>query len=118
MKKFSNIECTKTTRMQKLTVFYLLLYPIISIYGWPGFGFGFISSVLLVGYYMFNRLSRNNNISTNKVPKLLWLYLFYWLFTSLIHAQSLSEFIPLGILLTLFLCLIYYEEIKGDYFVK
>ena len=118
MKKITNIHCTRTTRMQKLTVFYLLLYPIISIYGWPGLGFGFIFSIFLVSYYIYSRLNKTKKLYTNKVPGLLWVYLLYWYFTSLIHAQNLSEFISLGVLLTIFLCLIYYEEIKSDYFIK
>ena len=104
--------------MQKLTVFYLLLYPIISIYGWPSLGFGFIFSIIIVGYYIYSRLKSSKKLFTQKVPMILWVYLLYWYFTSLIHAQNLSEFISLGVLLTIFLCLIYYEEIKCDYFIK
>lgn len=118
MKNFTNIECTKTTRMQKLTVFYLLLYPIISIYGWPGLGFELIFSIIIVGYFIYSRLKYKQKLHTNKIPKTLWVYLLYWLIISVIHAQNWAEFVPLGVILTIFLCLIYYEEIKGDYFVK
>lgn len=118
MKSITNIHCTKTTRMQKLTVFYLLLYPIVSIYGWPGLGFGFIFSIILVAYYVYIRLKRAKKLFTNKIPGILLVYLLYWYFTSLMHANNISDFISLGVLLTIFLCLIYYEEIKSDYFVK
>ena len=104
--------------MQKLTVFYLLLYPIITIYGWPGLGFGFIFSIILVGYYVYSRSKRSKKLYTNKIPGILWVYLLYWYFTSLMHADNISDFVSLGVLLTIFLCLIYYEEIKEDYFVK
>ena len=118
MKNITNIHCTRTTRMQKLTVFYLLLYPIISIYGWPGLGFGFLSSVLLVSYYIYNRINNKKKTHKKKIPGLLWGYLLYWYLTSFVHAKNLSEFVSLGVLLTIFLCFIFYEEIKGDFFVK
>lgn len=118
MINITNIHCTRTTKMQKITVFYLLLYPIITIYGWPSLGFGFLYSILLVCYYIYSRLKCKKRFYTKKVPFFLWAYLLYWYFTSFIHAQNISEFIPLGVLLTIFLCLIYYEEIKVDYFVK
>ena len=66
----------------------LLLYPILYTYGWGFFSFGFIPTILLmISYWIFNRHLYL------QYPKVLFLYISYFLIARVLCATSLSTLI-------------------------
>lgn len=95
----------RTVKLSELAaIIYVLLEPVLIIYGWSNLSFSKILIYILVIFYVFKTFRRNQNIFRS-LPKLLTVY-FIWLIVC--NYISLGPILPLGnILVCLMFCTIF-----------
>ena len=97
----------KTSYLSIIGALYLLLEPILSIYGWTNFSFSKILSLIVVFIYIINRSNYRNIYSF--IPKFLLLY-FAWLL--LCNYFSFGSLLPLGNIFQLLLIISVFTIVK------
>lgn len=95
----------KTIKLSELAaIIYILLEPVLIIYGWSDLSFSKILIYILVIIFLFRTFRRKQNIFSS-LPKLLTIY-FIWLIVC--NYISLGSVLPLGnILVCLMFCAIF-----------
>ncbi|MBQ7940789.1 MAG: hypothetical protein IJ328_00065 [Muribaculaceae bacterium] len=109
-----NIVRNKNTFFEKLVNVTLLLCPILQIYGFGKFDFAFIWTLLLAFISLFKG---HDNI---KMPKLLVAYLIYSfiIFFLSIRTFEASSVIPLGLMRTTLVYVMFFKWFNYDLFKK
>ena len=97
----------KTSYLSIIGALYLILEPILSIYGWLNFSFSKILSLIIVFIYTI-KWSKYRNVRSH-VPKYLLLY-FAWLL--LCNYFSFGSILPLGNILQLLLLISVFSIVK------
>lgn len=104
----------QTSLFHKLTAFALSILPILRIYGWGDFNFGFIITLCLFSYAVLKR-----SVNVGNIPKLLFVYLIYYLAIWLIEAFLEGDNIfPLGWMKVFIVYYTFFSCIKIKSFLK
>ena len=90
----SNYAHTKVDYISILGALYIILEPIMSIYGWFGLSFAKIFSYIVVFLYIIKRFVKQEQ--GNALPKYLLIY-FVWLFIG--NYLSFGKILPNGMIL-------------------
>ena len=109
----SNYAHTKVDYISILGALYIILEPIMSIYGWFGLSFAKIFSYIVVFLYIIKRFVKQEQ--GNALPRYLLIY-FVWLFIG--NYLSFGKIIPLGNILQFLLFLSIFYIVKIDSFLK
>ena len=97
----------------KIVMLFLLLSQVLQTYGYGKYNITFIlmtlSSIVYVTRYGFRLYS---------LPKIIGLYLIYWLIVHIVTAVSLTEMIPLGTVKTFLVFLMLFNIFEINYFIR
>lgn len=83
---------SKSRLFELLAILYILLEPVLIMYGWSSFNIATVLSYLLVLVYIYNSIRKSRN-PFKSLPKFLSIY-FVWLI--LCNYLSLGSLIPVG----------------------
>ncbi len=107
------IKIEKTSFFQKIVTIALLISPIIQTYGWGTYDFAFILTSLLAVVSVFKY-----GIKRQYLPKYLLIYFVYWFVVHEITASSTGELVPLGIIRTFLVYMMFFAAIEYQYLLK
>lgn len=98
---------------QRIVTVALLISPIIQTYGWGSYDFAFILTSLLAIISLFKY-----GIRRRYLPKFLLIYFVYWFIVHEITASSVGELVPLGIIRTILVYMMFFAAIEYHYLLK
>lgn len=90
----------------------LLLAPILNIYGFGPINFSVIATFILIIINIFKSRKWEN------VPKLIVVYLLYWMLIKVVTASSLVSALPIGILFIFLYTILYFERVNIDLLLR